>query len=464
MSYRISEIEVPDGNPYLNDALERKPLVEFLSSLIERAKGPFVLALDSPWGTGKTTLVQMISVELKRRNLECVYFNAWEVDHADDPLVALVASVDLVQLSGTGATSFKKHMKTIRRVTNVVAKRAVVAAAKAVTAGALDIEDDVKKVAEELAGEMVGDIVKEFQKERQLLEKFKKELHGAVSELERGGKVPPLVIFIDELDRCRPSFAIQLLERIKHLFDVPNLIFVISIDKRQLEASTAAVYGQGIDAREYLRRFIDLEYALPGVRGKRYTEVLFSRSGLDAVFAKRTHPDLHYDRQNFIDTFTFLADAASMSLRARARCITRLKVVMDQTPDNTYLLPSLAALLVVLRSNSPDLFAALQNGSAGSNEVMQYLRSQPNGSKIVNDRGARLLEAELIARDPDDARRKDAMNNLAALRDDEAQEATVRERAKESLEFIAHYRRGLFNSLDLTYLGKKIDISAGIRE
>ena len=60
MKYRLPELEVPTDNPFLHDALERKPLVEFLAGLIGRLEGPFVLALDSPWGTGKTTIVKML--------------------------------------------------------------------------------------------------------------------------------------------------------------------------------------------------------------------------------------------------------------------------------------------------------------------------------------------------------------------------------------------------------------------
>ncbi|MGE4369643.1 MAG: P-loop NTPase fold protein [Burkholderiaceae bacterium] len=60
MTYRIDDLEVPAESPFLHDALDRKPLVEFLSSLIKRLNGPFVMALDSPWGTGKTTLVRML--------------------------------------------------------------------------------------------------------------------------------------------------------------------------------------------------------------------------------------------------------------------------------------------------------------------------------------------------------------------------------------------------------------------
>jgi hypothetical protein len=130
-------------------------------------------------------------------------------------------------------------------------------------------------------------------RESELLEKFRAELTAAVAQLPVAGKEPKLVVFIDELDRCRPNFAIELLERIKHLFDIPNIIFVLSIDKQQLEASTAAVYGAAINAAEYLRRFIDLEYGIPAANSKRYTENLIKRFDLDPVFAERKDQKSH---------------------------------------------------------------------------------------------------------------------------------------------------------------------------
>lgn len=158
----------------------------------------------------------------------------------------------------------------------------------------------ISPTAAEFSGNVVSDLVDSFQREKELLSKFRSELEAAVAQLPNSGKKPTLVFFIDELDRCRPTFAIELLERIKHLFDVPNITFVLSLDKKQLEASTAAVYGQGIDAPEYLRRFIDLEYGIPKSKAKKFTESLFSRFGLDGIFAERTHSELQYDRDNLI--------------------------------------------------------------------------------------------------------------------------------------------------------------------
>ena len=288
MTYRLDELEVPAGDPFRYDSLERRPLVEFLSGLIKRLNGPFVMALDSPWGSGKTTLVQMMLEDLKGKKFQCTYFNAWKVDYVTDPLVAMVSSIDRVDLGAEEAnTTFRERLSTVKKVTNLVAKRVVIAGAKALTLGALDVEEEIESVASELAGDTVGDLVNAFNRESELLEKFRAELTAAVAQLPVAGKEPNLIVFIDELDRCRPNFAIELLERIKHLFDIPNVIFVLSIDKQQLEASTAAVYGAAINATEYLRRFIDLEYGIPAANSKRYTENLMKRFNLDPVFAER---------------------------------------------------------------------------------------------------------------------------------------------------------------------------------
>jgi predicted KAP-like P-loop ATPase len=74
-------------------------------------------------------------------------------------------------------------------------------------------------------------------------------------------KICSLIIFIDELDRCRPLYAIECLERIKHIFGIKRLIFVLSIDKKNLAKSIQSQYGN-IDTNNYLRRFIDLEFDL----------------------------------------------------------------------------------------------------------------------------------------------------------------------------------------------------------
>lgn len=465
MTYRLPDLEIPPDDPFSNDALDRKSIVEFLAALIGRTGGPFVLALDSPWGSGKTTIVRMLEAELKRQNFQSVYFNAWQVDYVTDPLVALVSSIDQIELADEqAASSFKDHLKTVRKVTSLVAKRGAVAAAKALTAGMLDLEAEIEKAAAEFSGNVVSDLVDSFQRERELLSKFRLELEAAVAQLPNSGKEPTLVFFIDELDRCRPTFAIELLERIKHLFDVPNIAFVLSLDKKQLEASTAAVYGQGIDAPEYLRRFIDLEYGIPKAKAKKFTESLFARFGLDEIFAERTHPELQYDRDNFVDSFTELADVMSMSLRARERCMTRLRVVMDQTPRDHHLDPILISVLIVLRSNRQELFASLCADQAGPTDVMSYLESLPGGKNLVASQSGQFIEAFLIASDENENRRAARVAELKALAENESPPNQNGVAAAELLNLIQHARRSMHRSSRFRVVARKVDLSAGLKD
>lgn len=467
MKYRLPELEVPSDNPFLHDALKRKPMVEFLAGLIGRLEGPFVLALDSPWGTGKTTIVKMLQAKLTTDQFQCVYFNAWKIDYVTDPLVALVSALDGIHLTDDGAESaFRRHLKTAKQITSAVAKRVVVVGVKAATMGALDIEDEVEKLVGDAAGEMAGNLVDAFQKEKQALDKFRLEVERAIGQLKAAGKKETLVFFIDELDRCRPTFAIEMLERIKHLFDVPNIVFVLSIDKSQLEASTAAVYGEKINAPEYLRRFIDLEYGIPMIQTKRYTESLLTRFELDAEFSKRNSDQTRYDKDNFVDTFTELADVHSMSLRARERCIARLCVVMEQTPSDHYLDPFLLALLMVLRLKNADLFSRLCAGVDGPEVVMQYLSGLPGGVRLVAERSGLVIEAYLIAADPNKERSEARRIALQRQIDesDVSDAPTVKFRARELTNMRRHILSGFRNSVNLAHIAGKIDLAASVRD
>ena len=98
----------------------------------------------------------------------------------------------------------------------------------------------------------------------QLAEDIQEKVKAIFSDII-DGCVDKLVIFIDELDRCRPNYALEMLERIKHYFDDDRIIFVISLNKEQLTHTITNYYGSGFDATRYLNKFFDLEMYLPVV-------------------------------------------------------------------------------------------------------------------------------------------------------------------------------------------------------
>lgn len=467
MKFRLPELEIPKDDPFRNDALERKPVVDFLAGLLDKFNGPFVLALDSPWGTGKTTLVRMLKAKLEQANFQCVYFNAWQTDFVDDPLVALVSELDGLDLAdGVAKTAFQKHLGTAKKITTAVAKRGLIAGAKAATFGGLDLAREYEAIAADVTGGLTGDAIEFFQKEQAALKKLREELEEAVAQLKVAGKRESLVFFIDELDRCRPTFAIEVLERIKHLFDLSNIVFVLSVDKAQLSASVASVYGEKSDTQEYLRRFFDLEFGIPAINAKRYTQVLVDRFELNDFFVSRDkYVELRYDRQHFIDYFSTLADVFDLTLRARERCLTMLATVLHQTAENHFLDPILVSFLLVLRVKRKDLFVALCDGSVAPVELMKAIAVQPKGQQFIAGRSALILEAYLLAADFNQERSALHYKSYEQLLASTSGEPAERTHAGEMLNLRGN---GVFGGdpyrLNVRFVAAKIDIAQSLQD
>jgi energy-coupling factor transporter ATP-binding protein EcfA2 len=463
MKFRLAEIEVSDDDPFKHDSLQREEVVEFVSNLIKHLEGPFVLALDSPWGTGKTTVVNMLRVVLKKDSYTTVYFNAWKEDYVSDPLIPMVAAIDDIKIAQGGEGGvFRQRMAKVKKVVSTVAKRSLVAGVKVGTMGVLDLDKVQENVLSNEAGKATEDLIESFKKEKRSLEKFREALEEAVLAIDVCSEQRPLIFFIDELDRCRPSFAIELLERVKHLFDVKNIVFVLSIDKKQLEAITAAVYGERIDAQEYLRRFIDLDFYLPQPHTKSHTRELVKRFNLTQFFdGRRMKSSFAYDHDHFVDAFTLLAAAFDLSLRVRERCLTRLAVVLMQTPENHFLDPIVLALLIVLRLKRQDLYQGLISGAIAPQELMETLRRISAARGFFESRFANILEAYLVIGDVISSRSQKLLTEaeeLSKLGTDSEQGQRALALLKMSKSVGGDWGR----DFSIKYVADKVDLSARI--
>lgn len=462
MTYRVEEIEVPPEDPYQNDQLDRKQVVDFLSDLIGNTGGPFVLAIDGPWGTGKSTLIRMLQVVLESKEYKCVHFNAWQVDYVTDPLVALVSC--LVQLAledSVAPTSFTDGVLAIRKLTSLLAKRGFLSTVKALTPGGLELDKELENAKSELNADPLADIVDAYLTETRLLSTFRDELESAAKGLAdvHGGK--PLIFFIDELDRCRPTFAIELLERIKHLLNVKNIIFVLSVDKSQLEASTCAVYGSEVDAPEYLRRFIDVEFGIPIPSNDKFVRSLISRFGMDEIFDSQ-RANTRYDKSQFIETFSKLATMFDLTLRAQERCMTRFRIVLDQVLPNQYLDPIITSFLIVLRLKRKDLFFQLNRGVFSPDDVMALLATLPGGKAFVDDNLGVALEALLVWTDVIPERSEAKLREYGERVSNQPQNISPRSRASLFTSIYGGIANGRLSRTSLQYFTAKIDMAANI--
>lgn len=455
MKLRPKNPDIDPADPFANDALNRRPIVEFLDALISKAEGPMVLALDSPWGTGKSTLVRMLQAQLQAKKCRTAFFNAWSVDYASDPLVALVSKIDLIQRDASEAS--RRRLSKLKRIATLVGKRGLIAAVKASTLGALDLDKEIEAALSQGVGDASSELFDLAMKEGECLAKFRQELEAVITETQQNQEQRNLVFFIDELDRCRPTFAIELLERIKHLFDVPNIIFVLSIDKHQLETSVSSIYGAGINSREYLRRFIDLEFQVPLASGKPFVMNLLRKFGLDELFASQQETR-RGDLSTFVDVFCELAHTKELSLRTQEHCISRLAVVLDQTPPGYHLYPVLAATLIVTRAINQRLFSQIRSGTASSEELMQWLRESRTKFK-PGDRVGISIESYMNAADPNETRRALRLQRLEVSANDALIEPEDRNHASAVLTFTSQLMNSFNGAPNLNYLTNKIDLA-----
>jgi ABC-type lipoprotein export system ATPase subunit len=342
-------------NPYANDTLNRNQKIgNLIIQLISIQTEPLVLALNGPWGSGKTTLLDMWRPEAEK-TFSVVHFNAWETDYAKDPLVALIAEMK----EALGKTVPEVKMRDLLRAGAGVAF-------KVLSAGMLSASDLSPEEMKEKGQKHIEESLAEYEGAKKLLATFRKRLEVVAAEVEK----KPLVFVIDELDRCRPTYAIELLERIKHLFAVKGVCFVLAVDKEQLGEAIKAVYGN-IHTEGYLRRFIDLTYTLPKPSADDYIQQLMKETHLAHYLQRRNTDDgaVSWTQKNV----SYLASILNFSLRDIEHIIRQISLAARTTPCNSLLSPLVLSTLACLKCYDEHLYRDFCTAKIGADQVLQKL-------------------------------------------------------------------------------------------
>lgn len=247
-----------------------KELIYFYELLLAQSMGK-IIAIDGRWGSGKTFFVKqsilMINAMNPRSDMEkekkdkilnsigaeenenadlAIYYDAWKNDNDIDPIMSLIYEISMQ----IGTTYMLEHdikkniFETAAAIIECVSGRNV----KGIINSLIDDNPLLK-----------------FQEQKELDEKIKIFLTGILAE--RGNR---LIIFIDELDRCKPSFAVHLLEQIKHYLYDERIIFVLSVNQEELQYTIKHFYGNEFDASRYLDRFFDLKITLSPADKKKF--------------------------------------------------------------------------------------------------------------------------------------------------------------------------------------------------
>jgi len=395
------QLEIDPINPFLNDRLDRQVVIENLTQLIRTLSQPFVISLEAPWGSGKTTFVLMWRKYLENNNHPVLYFNAWESDYVSDPLIAFLGEMHkLIENERTKGknTELIQTLNRVKELGGYFIRKSVPVIIQIASQGLISQESlkgDISKALRDLAADRIA----AYEEERKSISNFKEELSKFVDLVITRGKEQPLVIFIDELDRCRPNFAIELLERIKHLFNVPNVLFVMSLDREQLESSVQKVYGIKNDAAGYLARFIDFKFKLPKMDPNSYINHLFNRFGFDELFNTRTRYSRDYidDKDNFLHFVNVWFTIFNFNLRQQEQCFTVMNLVCRTTPMKDPLFPITIPFLSALLLWSPHTFKNLEDKLISPEEIIDGLPSSDTTYQFITGKDGGRFEAILYS-------------------------------------------------------------------
>lgn len=369
MITNLPELLVDREKPFKNCQLGREEYANILTQIVSKYYEGGVVAINGKWGTGKTTFIRMWKQSLENNGFKTLHFNVWQDDYITDPLVGLIG-----QMCDMCKTEQDKE-----KFSDIVdyASKIVVSALPAVLKGFVK-----KYLGEELA-DVVSDPlniiadnfkkeIENYQEQHNSVDGFRKLLAEFVASC---GSDKPVIFMVDELDRCNPAYAVKVLERIKHLFDIPNIVFVLSIDKVQLCSSIRGYYGtDAINAEEYLQRFINLEYQLPEPNTEAFCKYLYKHYGFDTFFTNCNY-QLHQEAGCFESFSCRLFKKMNLSLREMDRIYAHMRLVLQSYDKKHMIYISVLLLLIYIRKNDLHFYNQIKNRSLSLQELVDYFES-----------------------------------------------------------------------------------------
>lgn len=460
MEIRHNDIEINQEEPFANCKLGRKKHAEILTKIVSTYSNGFVLAINNEWGTGKTTFVKMWKQHLKNEGFQTLYFNAWENDFDTNPLVPLISEIKTLI-----KTNDKKSYKELLKKGAVLTKNLIPALVKAFAEKHIDSKTIVEFIenSAKAATDIFESEINQYASKKQGLLEFRLELEKFI---QNNNNNKPVIYFIDELDRCRPNYSVEVLEQLKHFFSVKGIVFILSIDKEQLGNAVKGLYGsEKINSEEYLRRFIDLEYRIPEPSAKEISTYLFNYFQYDVFFnaSERTiHNAFRYDKSNFIEFAAILFEKKKITIRQQEKLFSHTRLVLRLFKHNFYVFPQLLFLLVYLRDVDITLYKKIRLRQLSLQQLANAIETHYlNESTESEFRSFQYIESILILLYFNFYREIDyriKLTNKAADEEKETLNFHTSLNPEGLLDNIIAFRRENFDGVQLDYMLSKIDL------
>lgn len=395
MGIRIQpkDINIPKDSPFDNDKLNRKETVEILTNLVSSIEGPSVMSVDAGWGHGKTTFLRLWSQHLQNKGFPVVMFNAWETDFSAVPFLALTSElIDELQKceNSLSENTIQKVQNSAKNITLTMAPYLLQMILSSFLGGETSSEI-IKAITNFVEGGSSA-----YSEEKKSVQRFRNELGSMAKELRNNNDNKPLMILIDELDRCRPSYAVELLEVAKHFFAVDEIVFVLAINRKQLSHSVKALYGQDFDANGYLKRFIDIDFVLPEPSRENFIDDLLAQTKIKDYFRRTNdHGAKRYGYHNVRNSLVDFFEDSALSLRQISQAIHRIGLVLSSLQSDQLAFDLAIVNVLILRTTHENLYHDFCRAELSDLELIDSMFPEKN-SKMIGENHRIWFEVAII--------------------------------------------------------------------
>ncbi|WP_278383120.1 KAP family P-loop NTPase fold protein [Pseudoalteromonas distincta] len=374
------------------DKLDRARYAMFLSKLLVQEgfdksrteaeqKRNYVLNLNAEWGAGKTYFLKRWSQDLAV-DYPIVYIDAWQQDYSDDPFLTVIAAI--IEQLGKQASFTIKIPNKAASIFKAVAPAIAQGLTKKISGIDLaelntllfseedeesEDKDSVKQNSSEFSPAikaLAQNLIKDHEAKNKSIEVIKSKLADWVSKFEKQeDKSLPIFIFIDELDRCRPSYAVEMLETIKHIFDVKGIVFVVATDTEQLQHTIKSIYGEGFDAKIYLGRFFNSRYSLKRPVLKDFLSVHSDTTKFESAYLKSRKIEIlprTKTPETALANISVVLDAFQVSPRTAIQITERITAIIANLPSSKKVDVLVLAVLFCIYEKDHSLYEEIISG------------------------------------------------------------------------------------------------------
>ena len=351
----VTETAINCRAPWSDDLLNRKEVATRLVELLQGQRGSLRVSVEGGWGSGKTFFLKRLHSTLKDRGCRVCYVDVSQSDFTRPHLTTLLNSVRPWLDSDMGFLSRAWH-----RLWRILKRPQSAQTTLGLNFGLLTVQHEF------------GYNFDEDRRLQETLRAFKSQLaQVAQRALEESGL--PTLIILDELDRCRPGYALDVLQAVKHLFDVPGVTLIFGVNRSELVESLKLACGN-VDVATYLQKFFDVSFSLPQAGLREYAKAALQKYDVETAFGiddKGTDWSQATDRARqdygdwrvIPDYLPMLCEYWQLSLREIDLVARLATLYAANMPRDSGIYQWSFLLILALKLRHPNEYRELQNGS-----------------------------------------------------------------------------------------------------